>query len=214
MKQFEFQSHLLPDIASNLESALGIRVRNNGSIRRHHPRDNANPGTFGDLLVNRQRVSRVKVLVDDAGHAHLAVVPDRLRTIVPDGRLVLLDHDLEDVGRLGLPLGHGLEPAEEGLRREWNARVGKRGLRDAVVARQEVPLDDVPDLGDDILRVKEEGTAAAGDDGVGHACLWDSARGEVVVGACRGGRGWGGGGEGGDPGEDREDDGLVEGAHF
>lgn len=148
----------------------------------------------GEVLV-------VEVLVDDTRHALRAMVA--LRTIVPDGLLVL-DLDLEDV--LGLAIVRDeLEAGEEGAAvGEGHAGAAEAGLGDGVVLGEEVPLDDVADLGDDVVRVEAQ-AAQAGDDGVRDA-----------VGGGVGGRvADDGGGDGGDAGGEEEGGGEgLEAEHF
>lgn len=151
-----------------------------------------------------ESVGPVKVLVDDTSHAILAVVAGGLGTVVPDGSLVL-DDDLEDVGGLGT-LG-GLEAAEEGL--------GEGGIRDAglaegrlgdrVVLGEEVPLDNVPNLRDEVFGIEEEGASATGDDGVG-----DTSESGCLVRARGCSRGW----QRGDGSRRGKDGDQVLGEHF
>jgi len=127
----------------------------------------------------------VKVLVDDTNHAVLAVVAVLLRAVVPDGSLVL-NNDLEDIGSLALLSGE-VEAGEETVTLgERLAGLAEAGLGDGVVVGEEVPLDNVTDLGDDVVGVEAE-TAKAGIDGVGDTGEGDDLVGMVALGLARGG---------------------------
>lgn len=179
-----------------LKTRVRVRVRDN-STTLNNSRDNADTRQSRRLLVSREGVCRVKVLVDDTGHAVLAVIPTGLGTVVPDGVLVL-DDDLEDVGSLAA--SYGLEAAEEGLEPGGvgGAGLGEGGLGDGVVPGEEVPLYDVARLGDDVAWVEDEGASSAGDHGVGHSCQGHGVGGGVCC--CGGGsrRDEGHGGQGSD----------------
>ena len=95
-------------------------------------------GSLGSqlLVLGEAEILVVKVLVDDASHAALAVVASGLRAVVPDGLLVL-DSDLEDIGSLAL-LGGKVEARGEAIG-ERLAGLAEAGLDHGVVAREEVP---------------------------------------------------------------------------
>lgn len=95
-----------------------------------------------------------------------------LRAVVPD-RLGVFNHDLEDIGSLAL-LGGKVEAGEEtGAVGEGLAGLGKAGLGDGVVRREEVPLNYITDLSDDVVRVEAKTTEACVD-GVGDTGESDS----------------------------------------
>ena len=159
----------------------------------------------GQLLVPSQaEVLVIKVLVDDADHALLAVLAVGLGAVEPDGVLGV-DNELEDA--VGFPLVSGKEEAREeaGAVAKGLARVGKAGLHHAVVGRHELPLDHVANVRDNVVRLEFELACEAGDDRVCYARLGDGARGEV--GGCGGGSGHGSCGQEGDGEELGEHDG-------
>lgn len=133
-------------------------------------------------MSSQREILVIKVLVNHTIHAILAMVAILLRAVVPDG-LLILDHNLEDIGCLALS-DHEVEAAEEACAvRQGLAGLAEGGLRDGVVAREEVPFDDVADLCDHVVGVEAE-TAEAGDDGVGYACEVDGSRGGRADGVC------------------------------
>ena len=112
-------------------------------------------------LVRSKGLVAVEVLVDDTGHAFLAMVADRLGAVVPEGLLVL-DGKGEDVGGLsdvGLEVeaGEDTRAARKGL-----AGLVEGGLHHGVVLGQEVELDQVSDLGDNVLRFEVETIVGSG----------------------------------------------------
>ena len=84
-------------------------------------------GQGGQLLVLGEGVGRVEVLVDDAGHAILAVAADGLGAVEPD-RLVVLDYELEHLRVLGV--GGGEEAAGEEVVKLGLAGLVERGADD------------------------------------------------------------------------------------
>jgi len=86
-------------------------------------------GGSSKLLVLGQGVGRVEVLVDDTGHAVLAVAARGLAAVVPDRGTVLHD-DLEDFRVLAVVGGE--EAREEGVGVLWLAGLAERGLDDRV----------------------------------------------------------------------------------
>lgn len=151
----------------------------------------------------------VKVTVDDTNHAVLAVGADSLWAVIPD-RALILDDKLEYIVRLALSNGE-MESREEGRAiSERLAWVGKVGLGDGVVAREEVPLDDVANLSDDVVGVEAEATEA-GNDGVGDSSERDGSSGMVPRSVGGNGRGAGGEEEGGDDGLGEHVDGCLSG---
>ncbi|KAI6758789.1 hypothetical protein HG530_011029 [Fusarium avenaceum] len=183
----------------SLEATVGVRVRANLSALLNR-RDNRHTSQGSELLVAAQaKVLVVKVLVDNTNHAGLAVVALLLRAVVPDGLLVL-DGKLEDIGSLAL-LGSKVETGEEtSAVGEGLAGLAEAGLSDGVVHGEEVPLDDVTNLGDHVVGIEAESTQA-GVDGVGHAGESDGLVG--VTTGCLGG--WGRGDSGGDKESGGED---------
>jgi len=152
-------------------------------------------------VLGQAEVGVVKVLVDHTNHAVLAVVADGLRAVVP-GRLIRSDHNLEHIRVLAL-LGREIEAGEEtGAVGERLARVGKVGLRNGVVEGQELPLDNVTNLSDDVVRLELE-TAEAGRDRVS-----DAGEGYGAVGGVPDGPGGHSGSAGGE--EESGDGGLGE----
>ncbi|KAG7053630.1 extracellular serine-rich protein [Colletotrichum scovillei] len=189
-----------------LEASKGVEIGDDKATLLNRRNDSIALLRSQSLVLSESEVGAVKVLVDDADHAVLAVLAGVLGAVVPDGLLVL-DDDLEDVG--GLALGsEEVEAREEGgAVGQGVARVAKVGLGDGVVAGQVVPLDDVAHLGDDVVRVEAE-AAEAGDYGVGDA--------RELVGAGRGLGAGGVGGSGGDGGGGGQEDGGegLDGEHF
>lgn len=174
-----------------LKPTVRIGVGNN-LANVFHGRDDARARQGRRLLVLLQaEIGIIKVLVDDASHALLAVVALLLGAVIPN-RLLVLDLELEDIVRLALARGE-LEAGEEaGPVGQGLARLGKGGLHEGMVLREEVPFYNVPNLGDDIVRVESE-PAQAGDDGVCYSRegggLGGVAGGRVA--GCWGGRGGG-----------------------
>lgn len=106
-----FSTSLTPIGFHVSKSPIGIRIDNNfshvGNRRNHRPSRQSSP-----FPVPRQAHARViKVLVDNADHAVLAMIPRLLRAVIPDGGHVP-DHNLEHVASLAL-LGGELEAREE-----------------------------------------------------------------------------------------------------
>jgi len=118
------------------------------------------------------------------------MAPLGLRAVKPQWELIL-DDDSEGVG--GLAAGGGLEAGEDGVVGDGDAGLGEGGLRERVVHRVEVDLDQVADLGDDILGLEVQ-AVETGEDTVGGAALTgDDGRRGILTG-CGGGKG---GSEGG-----------------
>ncbi|KAF3932410.1 hypothetical protein ABW19_dt0208574 [Dactylella cylindrospora] len=141
------------------------------------------------LLVLSKSSWRVVVLVDDTGHTVLAMVSNGLSAVEPDWILVG-DGDLEDL--VALALSNGDKAGEEGFAvRLGVAGVEEVGLDDGVVPWEEVELDDFTDLGDNVVWVEVE-ASAADDDGVSDAVVlgWSP----VVAARDFSGAGWSGGG--------------------
>jgi hypothetical protein len=135
------------------------------------------------LPVLGQREGGIKLLVDDTDHAALAVGADGLRAVVPD-RVLVLHNDLEDL--LALTGGDGEKARKEGLGVAGLARGAEGGFDDRVVLGCEVPLDDVADFRNHVVRFEFQATTA-GDHGVGYACQGDGFGGGG--GCCAGWRG-------------------------
>jgi hypothetical protein len=174
----------------HLHSSEGLRVWNDPSTglmsRRHR-----STGKLSSLLVLCEGGGSVEVLVDDARHAVLAMVPDRLRAVEPE-RVLVLDRELEHLVRLAL-VDLEVEAGEESLVVDGHAGLVEGGLRHRVVLGQVVPLDNVAHLGNDVVGLEFE-SAATGDHGVGYACQRDSLgwdRGAGVGGQSRRGAGVG-----------------------
>lgn len=186
----------------SLEATERVRVGNNLAALLNS-RNHRDTSIGSKLLVSAQaKVLIIKVLIDHTGHALLAMRASLLSTVVPDG-LLILHHNLEHI--LILPtLSLKVEASEEGVPViERLAGLAEAGLRNGVVLGEEVPLDNIADFSDDVVRVEAE-TAEAGNDGVGDA-------GEVggsgdFLGGCGGG--CGGDGDGGGQGEDGEECGV------
>lgn len=182
------------------EPSLGVGVGQDDTalLDIRHDGDSSQSGQLA--VLGEAEVLVVEVLVDDTDHAALAVVAHGLGAVVPDGLRVVLDDDLEHIGRPAL-LGTEVEAGEEaGAVGQGLAGVGKVGLDDGVVEGQELELDNVTNLGDDVVRLEAE-TAETGGDGVGDTGQGDSARRLIPRGGSGSGLGAGGeeedGGDGG-----------------
>lgn len=145
---------------SSSEAAVGVGVGDDVAPLLHG-RDDGDLGLGCELPVLAQADGGVvKVLVDDANHAVLAVRADLLWAVVPD-RLGVLDDNLENLGCLALLSGKvksGEERAAVGQRLAWLA---KAGLRDGVVLGEVVPLDHIADLGDNVVWIEAKATEAS-----------------------------------------------------
>ena len=192
-----------PAVPSRLETAEGVGVGNASTALDGWLHTRGGLAGGGELTVAGEGELGVEALVDDTGHARLAMSARVLGAVEPDGILVL-DNDLEHLSRLAL--GDGEEAREEGGGVLGLAGVAKGRLDDRMVAGGEVELDHLTDLGHDVVRVEPE-TTAAGDDRVR-----DSGLSPRLVGNL--GRGAGGGGrrQAGDGSEDGK--GLEVGEHF
>lgn len=166
-----------------LEAGERVRVGNNDTAALD--RGNNRLVNLGSQLAvgPKTELLVVEVLVDDAGHAVLAVVTVLLRAVVPDGRLCLLDDNLEDI--VGLALLDGKVEARVDRRPIGKGLAGlaERGLRDCVVARQEVPLYNVALFSNDVVRLEAQ-ASEAGDNSVRYTSELNDGRG--VGGVSRG----------------------------
>jgi len=84
-----------------LESAQRVGVGNDTAAVAHDRRSDGGVGESSPLLVVRKSIWAVEVLVDDTGHAVLAVAAHGLGAVIPE-RLSILDNNLEDVGLVKL----------------------------------------------------------------------------------------------------------------
>lgn len=162
-------------MGKRLESSERVGVGDDAAVRSLNSRAARGVGKLGEVVVGGESVGRVKVLVDDAGHALLAVVPLGLGAVEPDGLLVL-DGDLEDV--LTLTLGDveveageepdlGVSGVGQGL-----AGLAEGRLGDGVVQGGKVPFDHITNLGNDVVGFECQRTASCSDC-VGDACQRD-----------------------------------------
>ena len=83
-----------------------------------------------------------------------------MSAVVPDG-LGVLDDDLEHVWSQTVGSGH--EAGEEGGVAFGHAGLGEASLGDRVVLRQEEELDNVAEVGHDVVGVKVEAVQAGRD---------------------------------------------------
>jgi len=84
-----------------LESAQRVGVGNDTAAVAHDRRCDRGVGESSPLLVVRKSIWAIEVLVDDTGHAVLAVAAHGLGAVIPE-RLSILDNNLEDVGLVKL----------------------------------------------------------------------------------------------------------------
>jgi len=104
------ESSQLPKV-KRLEAPKRVRVLDDLATLDDR-RNNGNTSVSSCSHIFSQGVSLgIEILVDNTGHASLAVVAVGLGAVVPDG-IVVGNDDLEDVG--GLAAGGGLEAGEEG----------------------------------------------------------------------------------------------------
>lgn len=131
------------------------------------------------LLIRRKRLIPIKVLVNHPAHTLLAMIPIRLRAIVPK-RLLVLDQEREHIARLAAR-GCKVEAREDTFASgKGLAGLVEGGLHDGVVLGEEVEFDEVADFGDDVLGLEVEPLVfdcAAGCDAVDDAGGRDGFRG-------------------------------------
>jgi hypothetical protein len=101
------------------------------------------------LLIPRQRRLSIKVLINHARHAHLAMIPRGLRAVVPK-RVLVLHLERKNICRLASRSGEVEAGEDASATCERLTGLVERGLHDGVVLGEVVKFNQVADFGYDV----------------------------------------------------------------